>query len=202
MLGDEVVQGGSRLEDAIGYARRLAAAGMDFLSISRGGRFEDARQPAVGQAAYPYTGESGQACMPTVFGEQPPFGLNLPQAAAIRRAVRAAGLDTPVVAAGGINGFRLAEEALARGDADLIAAARQTLADPDWFLKMREGHGEEVNRCLYTNYCEALDQRHEAVTCQLWDRLGLDEPGVALTEDGRRRLVAPTGPWRARQRPS
>jgi hypothetical protein len=48
-----------------------------------------------------------------------------------------------------------------------------------------------VRRCVFTNYCEGLDQKHRQVTCKLWDRVALDEPGVMLTTDGRRRLVAP-----------
>ena len=87
-----------------------------------------------------------------------------------------------------------AEEVLARGEADIVAAARQSLADPDWWRKMREGRGAEVRRCEFTNYCEALDQQHKQVTCKLWDRDALDEPGVALASDRKRRLVAP--PWR------
>ena len=72
-----------------------------------------------------------------------------------------------------------------------MAAARQSLADPDWFRKMRLGRGPEIRRCIYTNYCEGLDQKHKQVTCQLWDRESLDAPGVALSVDGRRRLEAP-----------
>jgi hypothetical protein len=56
---------------------------------------------------------------------------------------------------------------------------------------MRLGRGHEVRRCVYTNYCEGLDQMHKQVTCQLWDRLRLDEAGVKLSRDGRRRLVPP-----------
>ena len=201
MLGDEVIEGGSRLEDAIAYALGFAEAGVDCLSISRGGKFEDARTPRVGEAIYPYTGPSGHACMPTVFGDAAPFGLNLPLASAIRKALRDAGHSTPVVASGGINGFELAEGALADGAADLIGAARQTLADPDWFAKLLRGEGALIQRCLYTNYCEALDQQHREVTCQLWDRLDLDEPGTPLSADGRRRLLAPRGTWSARRRP-
>ena len=74
----------------------------------------------------------------------------------------------------------------------MIGAARQTLADPDWFLKMREGRGDEIRRCQYTNYCEALDAKHKQVTCRLWDRKRLDEEGVSLSHDGRRRLEAPS----------
>ena len=83
------------------------------------------------------------------------------------------------------------EEILQSGEADIVAAARQSLADPDWFLKMKLGRGGEIRRCEFTNYCEGLDQMHKQVTCKLWDRVRLDEPGVSLADDGRRRLVAP-----------
>ena len=77
---------------------------------------------------------------------------------------------------------------------DLVASARQTLADPDWFLKMRLGRGAEIRRCEFTNYCEALDQQHKQVTCKLWDHTQMDEPDVKLDATGRRRLTAPA--WR------
>jgi 2,4-dienoyl-CoA reductase-like NADH-dependent reductase (Old Yellow Enzyme family) len=194
-LGDEVIDGGSRVDDATAYGVAFARAGMDFLSLSKGGRFEDARAPKVGEAAYPYTGPSGHECMPTVRSDaRGPFGRNLHLARAVRDAVRQAGCETPVVAAGGITSFSLAERALADGDADLIGAARQSLADPDWWRKVREGRGDEVRRCKLTNYCEALDQHHKQVTCQLWDRLeveGEDPATVPRSHDGRRRLTAP-----------
>jgi 2,4-dienoyl-CoA reductase-like NADH-dependent reductase (Old Yellow Enzyme family) len=97
--------------------------------------------------------------------------------------------------AGGIHNFAQAEGALMAGHADIIGFARQSLADPDWFRKVRLGRGDEVRLCTYTNYCEALDQRHRQVTCSRWDRLALDAPGVAISSDGKRRLTAP--PWEA-----
>jgi 2,4-dienoyl-CoA reductase-like NADH-dependent reductase (Old Yellow Enzyme family) len=97
----------------------------------------------------------------------------------------------PVIAAGGLNSFAQAEGILARGEADIIAAARQSLADPDWWLKMRTGQGASIRRCKFTNYCEALETKHKQVTCQLWDREALDAPHVTLSRDGRRRLLAP-----------
>jgi len=194
-LGDEVVAGGSRIEDAVEYGTAFARAGFDFLSISKGGRFDDAKQPKVGEAVYPYTGPSGLECMPTVRSdERGPFGRNVHLAAAIREAVRAAGHSTPVVAAGGICDFDMAENILRREQADAIAAARQSLADPEWWEKMRLGRGGEVRRCIYTNYCEGLDQKHKQVTCQLWDReFGPDDASVTRSNDGKRRLLPP--PW-------
>ena len=69
---------------------------------------------------------------------------------------------------------------------------RQSLADPDWFKKIRFGRGAEVSQCLFSNYCEGLDQKHKQVTCQQWDRIGRDEPHVSLSKDGRRRLMSPS----------
>jgi 2,4-dienoyl-CoA reductase-like NADH-dependent reductase (Old Yellow Enzyme family) len=191
-LADEVITGGSRIRDAIYFGVEFAKAGFDFLSISKGGKFEDAQQPKVGQAVYPYTGQSGYECMPTTLSDEVgPFGRTVPLVASIKRAVNAAGCKAPVVATGGITTFEQAERILQRGDADIAGFARQALADPDWFLKVRLGRGAEIRRCTYTNYCEALDQAHKQVTCKLWDRTELDEPDVVLAEDGRRRLLAP-----------
>src|SRR5438874_10105498 len=121
-LGDEVIEGGSRIEDAVYYGVEFARAGLDYLSISKGGKFEDAKQPKVGQAVYPYTGRSGYECMPTVLSdERGPFGRNVPLAAAIRRALRQAGHETPVVTSGGIATFDQAEGILERGAADAVA---------------------------------------------------------------------------------
>jgi len=195
-LADDCVDGGSTVADAAYYGVAFARAGMDYLSLSRGGRFEDAAQPKVGAAVYPYTGPSGYECMPQFISDaRGPYGRNVDAAATIRAAVRAAGCETPVVVTGGIHGFRQAEDILARDQADIIGLARQSLADPDWFRKVLLGRGGEVTVCEYTNYCEALDQKHVPVTCKLWDRTGLDEPGIAKTADGRRRLTAPA--WEA-----
>jgi 2,4-dienoyl-CoA reductase-like NADH-dependent reductase (Old Yellow Enzyme family) len=192
-LADEIIDGGSNVDDAAFFAVEFARAGMDFVSLSRGGKFEDAKQPRVGHAAYPYTGVSGHECMPTTnIGTPGPFGRNLQAIAVVKRALVDAKLDTPVIACGGIASFQQAEAVLAEGSADVVASARQSLADPDWFEKVRQGRGEEVRRCLFTNYCEGLDQAHQAVTCQLWDRAkGLpDDATVRRTKDGRR-LTAP-----------
>jgi 2,4-dienoyl-CoA reductase-like NADH-dependent reductase (Old Yellow Enzyme family) len=195
-LGDEVIPGGNRIDDASYFGVEFARAGLDFLSISKGGKFEDAQQPKVGQAVYPYTGKSGYECMPTVLSDETgPFGRSVPLVAAIKRAVNEAGFNAPVVATGGISTFEQAESILQNGQADIVGFARQALADPDWFVKVKLGRGEEVRRCTYTNYCEALDQAHRPVTCKLWDRADLDEEGIATVDEGRRRLLAPM--WKA-----
>ena len=191
-LAEECIEDGSGVDDAAFFGAAFARAGMDFLSTSRGGKFDDAKQPAVGAAAYPYTGPSGYECMPQYISDaRGPFGRNAAATHAIRTAVRAAGFDTPVVCTGGVHNFEMAERFLADGVCDIVGAARQSLADPDIFRKFALGRGGEVRLCEFTNYCEGLDQKHKTVTCRLWDREDLDAPGVRVTRDGKRRLIAP-----------
>jgi len=180
-LGDDCIPGGNTAEDAAWFGAEFARAGFDYLSLSRGGKFEDAKQPRLGWARYPYTGPSGYECMPTVRSDaRGPFGRNREATRLVRDAVHVAGYRTPVVMSGGISTFEQAEALLGDGVADIIASARQSLADPDWFRKLRLGLGSEVRRCVFTNYCEGLDQVHKPVTCKLWDHI-----------DGVRRMVAP-----------
>ncbi|MCP5092868.1 MAG: NADH:flavin oxidoreductase, partial [Gammaproteobacteria bacterium] len=86
-LTRECIEGGSVPEESAFFGIEFARAGMDFLSLSRGGKFEDAKQPKVGAVSYPYTGRSGYECMPQyISDERGPFGRNLPATAKIRRA--------------------------------------------------------------------------------------------------------------------
>ena len=159
MLSDEIIDGGSRVDDAVFFATEFVKAGMDFISLSRGGKFDDAKQPKVGWAAYPYTGRSGYECMPQYLSDQQgPYERNVEPSAIIRSAVRDNGHSTPLITAGGIFSFAQAERLLAEDKTDIVAFARQALADPDWFEKVRLGYGSEVMLCRYSNYCEGLDQ--------------------------------------------
>ena len=191
-LAEECIAGGSEIEETSAFGVAFARAGMDFLSTSRGGKFDDAARPPIDAAAYPYTGPSGYECMPQFISDaRGPFGRNASATKAIRDAIRAAGLETPVVGVGGVHNFEIAERWLEEGVCDIVGAARQSLADPDWTLKIAKGRGGEVRTCEFTNYCEGLDQKHKSVTCQLWDKQGLDQEGVAKSKDGKRRLTAP-----------
>jgi dimethylglycine catabolism A len=200
-LAEECIPGGNAADDSAWFGVEFARAGMDYLSLSRGGKFEDAKQPRVGWARYPYTGPSGYECMPTVRSdERGPFGRNRESVRAVREAVHAAGYNTPIILSGGISTFEQAEQLLREGAADIVASARQSLADPDWFRKLRLGFGGEVRRCVFTNYCEGLDQVHKPVTCKLWDHVGRGSGAAGqrgggddtpLTSDGRR-MVAPS----------
>ena len=168
ILGPDGALHGNTLADAQPIAVALARAGIDVLSVSRGGKFEDARQPPVGEAMYPYTGHSGSVCIPRT--RQDPPAVNTFLADGIRRAVRAAGLATPIVTAGRIHTFDQAEGVLRDGRADLVGMARALLADPDLPRKWRTGHDAEVRACVFCPYCEDEDQHHRVVTCTLWPK--------------------------------
>jgi 2,4-dienoyl-CoA reductase-like NADH-dependent reductase (Old Yellow Enzyme family) len=166
-LGDECIRGGYTVLDAGPIAVRLAAEGTaDYVSLSAGGKFEDARK-IEGEPLYPYTGYSGDRCMPS---NAYPDGANLYIAEAVTSALRQAGMHTPVVAVGKISTLELAEHVLSSGQGDLVGMARALLADPDIPKKWRAGREETVVRCVYGNVCKALDENFKRVVCTLWPK--------------------------------
>jgi 2,4-dienoyl-CoA reductase-like NADH-dependent reductase (Old Yellow Enzyme family)/thioredoxin reductase len=54
----------------------------------------------------------------------------------------------PVIGVGRINDPRLIEHIFEQGKVDMLALARQSLADPDLPNKMREGRYEDVRKCI------------------------------------------------------
>lgn len=165
-VGEECIRNGYTTVDAGPIAVELARAGVDYVSLSAGGKFEDARV-IEGEPLYPYTGYSGDRCMP---GNAYPDGANLSIPEAVRGALRAAGFTTPVVAAGKIATRALAEQVLERGQGDLVGMARALLADPDLPKKWARGDDERVVRCVYGNVCKALDENFRRVDCTLWPK--------------------------------
>ncbi len=170
--GEEAIKDGYSVADATSIAVRFARLGADYLSISAGGKFEDAIH-VKGEPLYPYTGYSGDRCMPSA---NYPDGLNVYLAEGIRAGLRARGLATPVVTTGKIRTPELAEAILREGRADLIGMARQLLADPDWPRKVRDGRADRVVPCVYNNVCKALDERFHRVRCTLWRKRDLHAP--------------------------
>ncbi len=170
--GEECIKKGYTVEDAKEIALRMAQLGVDYISVSAGGKFEDA-VPKPGEPLYPYTGYSGERCMP---GDQYPDAANVYLAETIKRYLNARGYSVPVVASGKIGRRDLAEEILASGKADLIGMARALLADPDLPRKWREGREDEVIRCIYCNVCKSLDENFQRVVCFLWPKGSLHAP--------------------------
>lgn len=165
-LGEECIRNGYTVLDAGPIAVELARAGADYISLSAGGKFEDARV-IPGEPLYPYTGYSGDRCMP---GAAYPDGANLPIPEAVRAALRGSKLDTPVVAVGKIATKDLAEKVVSRGQGDLVGMARALLADPDLPRKWERDQEERVVRCIYGNVCKTLDENFKRVDCTLWPK--------------------------------
>jgi 2,4-dienoyl-CoA reductase-like NADH-dependent reductase (Old Yellow Enzyme family) len=96
------VDGGWTIEDSIALARRLKAAGCDWIDTSSGG-ISPAQKIPLGP------------------------GYQVPLARAIRRAT-----SIPTMAVGLITDAKQAEAIVASGDADLVAMARAMLWNPRW----------------------------------------------------------------------
>ncbi len=171
-LAEEAIKGGYALPEAQQIALRMADLGVDYISLSVGGKFEDAEH-RPGQPLYPYTGYSGDRCMP---GDWYPALPHVHLAAGIKNYINQRGHQVPVISVGKIAEPKEAEALLHEGKADLIGMARQLLADPDWVLKVMQDRSDEIIRCVYCNVCKDLDERFKKVTCFLWPKGQLQAP--------------------------
>ena len=171
---EECIKDGYTLSDSRQIALRMARLGADWISVSAGGKFEDAIHKP-GEPLYPYTGYSGDRCMPSV---NYPDGANIPLASGLKEHVNAHGFDTPVVATGKIRTIEMAVRFLQEGRADLIGMARALLADPDLPRKAAAGDADRIIRCVYGNVCKALDENFRKVRCVLWPKGALQAPLV------------------------
>ena len=171
-LAEEAIKDGYALPDAQRIALRMAQLGVDYISLSVGGKFEDAVHKP-GQPLYPYTGYSGDRCMP---GDWYPPLPHADLAAEIKRYINEKGFATPVISVGKISDPAEAERLLIEGKADLIGMARQLLSDPDWVRKVEEGRPEKIIRCIYCNVCKNLDENFRLVSCFLWPKGAIQAP--------------------------
>ena len=103
-LGDDVVDGGNRIDDAAWFGVELARAGLDFLSITQG-RQVRGRQAAQGRLGGLSVHRPQRLRVHADDLQRRARAVRAQRRARrgrCARAVRAAGLTTPVVAAGGI----------------------------------------------------------------------------------------------------
>ena len=120
----ELVEGGLPPEEILLVAKAIEAAGANILNTGIG--WHEARIPTIAQAV--------------------PRGAFAAAAARLKQAVR-----IPVVASNRINAPEVAEEILARGDADMVSLARAMLADPEFANKARAGDRAAINICIACN---------------------------------------------------
>ncbi|MGB5487444.1 MAG: NADPH-dependent 2,4-dienoyl-CoA reductase [Lysobacterales bacterium] len=73
-------------------------------------------------------------------------------------------VEIPVITTNRINTPQVAEDILARGDADMVSMARPLLADAEFVKKVRQGRPDEINICIACNQA-CLDHTFTGKPC-------------------------------------
>ena len=106
-------------------------------------------------------------------------------------------LRVPMITSNRINMPQVAEDVLARGDADLVSMARPMLADPDLVNKARAGREDEINTCIGCNQA-CLDHTfggNKQVSCLVNPRACAEtELNYTKTDSPKRIAVVGAGP--------
>jgi 2,4-dienoyl-CoA reductase (NADPH2) len=125
----DLIPDGSSWPEVLDLARALSAAGATILNTGIG--WHEARVPTIAtsvpRAAFTWVTKK------------------------LRDALRAEGIATPVIASNRLNMPEVAEEVLARGDADMVSLARPFLADAEFVNKAAQGRRDEINTCIACN---------------------------------------------------
>ena len=171
--GEEFTKEGNTLLQTTRIALSLARAGVDYISVSAGERFEDAETPPPNTPPFAGTGYSGSRMSPSRWH---PDGANVFLASKIRKFIRDAGYEIPVVTAGKIRTPDLAEKNLEEGSADIIGLGRALLCDPDWPKKALEERAGSIVKCAACGYCSDADRSYRSVTCIQWPKGALNAP--------------------------
>lgn len=102
-------------------------------------------------------------------------------------------VSVPLVAVNRINTPEVAEDVLARGDADMVSLARPFLADPDFVAKAASGTPEQINTCIGCNQA-CLDHTFSLkVTSCLVNPRACHETELVLSPTRLRKSVAVVG---------
>ena len=67
--------------------------------------------------------------------------------------VKKSGVNIPIGLVGGVYDPAVAEDVLAKGQADYVLMARSAMADPEIIKKAKEGREDDIRPCLRCNYC-------------------------------------------------
>jgi 2,4-dienoyl-CoA reductase (NADPH2) len=120
----DLVDGGSTIDEVIQLGKEIAAAGASIFNTGIG--WHEARIPTIAtsvpRAAYTWVTARVKKEMPI-----------------------------PVITSNRINTPDVAEEVIARGDADMISMARPFLADANFVAKAAADKGDEINTCIGCN---------------------------------------------------
>ncbi|MGK5171150.1 mycofactocin system FadH/OYE family oxidoreductase 2 [Geodermatophilus sp. CPCC 205761] len=170
LAGEEGVDDGTTLDEAVATARLLAARGLvDYVSTT------------VGVAT---------ATLHLVI---PPMTTPPGYARHVAAAIRAA-VDVPVIGVGRFLTPGQAERALADGDCDLVGVVRGQIADPQFAAKALAGRAGEIRTCLGCNQeCAGAVGVNRPLGCVTNPRAGREAP-LPVPVRRRRVLVVGGGP--------
>ena len=146
---EECIQNGYTVSDIQTIIPDLVSAGADMINVSFGTHASAAVSVDTPNASAPIEYEQG---------------FNVGLARKIKDVT-----EVPVIAVGRFTDPYIMDEAIARGDADMIAVARQHLADPDFLKNAMAGHPEDTIECLACNQgcIERLILEQQSVRCAI-----------------------------------
>lgn len=172
LSGEEKVHGGLTVSDTKIIAKYLEEAGYDAIEVTV------STYASLDWMSAP---------------EDVPMGFNAYNAQEIKSSV-----NIPIISINRINTPEIAEDILETGKADFVSISRQSLADPDFANKIKEGKVSEISPCigcLQSCMGYMTDPNHLQACCLVNPRVGHEaEYTFEKTNEPKKVMIVGSGP--------
>lgn len=121
-------EGGRTLEEGIEIAKEIDKMGFDLIHLEKG--------------CY----EAWYYSVPTIYEEE---GYQV----YLAKALKDAGIKTPILAQGKLQRPAFAKQVIASGAVDMVGIGHQCFADPEWANKVYDGREDDITPCIGCNEC-------------------------------------------------
>lgn len=162
---DEFVEGGMGPEETLEFAKMIEGK-IDLLHVSAGILAHPKIIPLMIQPTYL------------------PHKFNVHYAEQFKKA-----LNVPVATVGSIVSMEMADDIIARGQADMVAMVRAILADTEIVNKTRRGQADDVRPCLRCHTCNKLTGAFYPIRCAVNPVLGRELDYAFLPPAGEKKKV-------------
>jgi len=167
--GSDYVEGGFDIDEAKIVAKKMEEKGIDIINVSA------STDETPNHLMIPYMTE--------------PRGIHTKLSAIIKKVIK----KVPVIGVGRINDPDIAEQILKEDRADIVALGRQSICDPFFVNKVKDGRGKDIMKCTACNNCINSLALQKEINCAFNPDILTSEYDIKKTSNPKRILISGAG---------
>ncbi|TFF98246.1 MAG: FAD-binding protein [Promethearchaeota archaeon] len=168
--GSDYVEGGFDINESKIVCQKMEDLGIDIINVSA------ATDETPDHLMIPYMTS--------------PRGIHTNLSAQIKKVIK----SVPIIGVGRINDPDVAEQILQDNKADMVALARQSICDPFFVNKIKEGKKKDIMKCMACNTCINNLALQKEIVCAFNPDILHSEFEIEKTKEPKKILIVGAGP--------